>query len=412
MRKKELPNEYKLILLCARIETNNSLNQKIIELLNTPLDWSKIIEISSYQRVTPFLYYNLNKLNLQDILSQPAVLTMRNHYYANLQRNLTIEKEISRVLKETNLKGISFVPFKGLALLQSLYSLNLGLRIMDDVDILIKKNEFQKVYDILIQSGYCYNADTKETHEKYQYEFLFSKTLPSRLNLFIEIHTLLNPPRPYEIKLPHLWQRLQEKTLLKEELRCLSDEDMFLSLAMHLRRHTRRLNLKFIIDIAELLNNTDKLDWQYIMKTAQNNRVATAVYFSIYISQELFNTNFPFNEAGSNETFGPICVIARSETTKQSLRVLKGIFSECSPGATKKSLIRFVLNKHNFFSLKRWQGTALRILLFDRFIDFFFYLWQVCLWERFLSGIARHFNQDKQSQAAKMIIADDKKTKK
>ncbi|MFH0790933.1 MAG: nucleotidyltransferase family protein, partial [Candidatus Omnitrophota bacterium] len=379
-----LPNEYKLVLLCARININNSLNQEIKKLLNNPLDWSKIIEISSCQRVTPFLYYNLNKFNLQDILSQPAGLTIKNYYYANLQRNLIIEKEISRVLKETNLKEISFIPFKGLALLQSLYSLNPGLRIMDDVDILIKKDEFQKVYDILIQSGYRYDADTKKTHEKYQYEFLFSKTLPSRLNLFIEIHTLLNPPRPYEIKLPHLWQGLKEKTVSGEKMRCLSDEDMFLSLAMHLRRHTRRLNLKFIIDIAELLNNADKLDWQYIIKSAKDNRVVTAVYFSIYISQELFN-----------------------------MTISPKILDAFCPGATKKSLIRFVLNKHNFFSLKRWQGTALRFLLFDRFIDFFFYLWQVCLCERILSDITRQrLNQDNKSHAARMPTPANENTKK
>lgn len=358
MNKRKIPEEHKLIIFCTRLQINSHIQQKIRDLLSNPIDWNKIIEISQQQQILPFLYYNLTKLNVQYIIPQDIFEIIKNRYYANLNRNLTIEKEIFLLSELTNRDGVSFIPLKGFSLIETLYH-NPGLRIIADVDILIKKNEYRKIENILVQLGYRKNI--RETSKKYRNEYrhmaIFSKILSPNLSIVIEIHGILAYARPYEIKVPYLWERTYKKIVNNQELLCLSPEDIFLSLILHLRSHTRRLNLKFIVDIAELLNiNGDKFNWSYIIELARSNHILGTVYFSLYIVKELLNAS-----------------------------VSPKILNEFRPNIIKDSLIRFTINKYNFFTLKKRQGTFLRFLLFDSLIDFILYLWRVSFLERFVN---------------------------
>ncbi len=356
MKKNSVNFEYKLIFLCARLRINESIQNEIRNLLNSPLNWDKIKEISIRNEILPFLYYNLNQPRLQDFVPKEMFALMKNYHYANLIRNSFLEKEVSLILKSAGSAGITIIPFKGFSLIKTLYRNNPELRIMADIDILVKESEFQKIKNILLQTGYVDNTDT--TENKVHFETVFSKMLSVNLSSIIEVHTKLSPARPRPIKIPQLWKRTQQKTINGQKLFLLSGEDTLLSLALHLRRHLRRLTLKFIVDISELLNTSgEKLDWEYIKKTAKNNHILTTVYLSLYTAKELLDMSVPAK-----------------------------ILNEFRPNIIKSALISLSLNKHNFFTLKKWQAGFLRFLLFDRLLDFYFYLWRVSLVERFLAA--------------------------
>ncbi len=358
MHKIKVSNEYRLIFLCTRLEINSSIRQEIKELLNGAIDWNKVIEVSNRQQILPFLYYNLTKFDIQYIIPQDIFVVIKNYYYANLKRNLRIEKEMLLILESANRHGIGIIPLKGFSLTQTLYN-NPGLRIMADVDILIKKDALQEIKNILIQLGYQENVGvtSKNHHNEYRHMAVFLKTLSSNLYLTIEIHGILAYARPYEIRIPYLWERTYEKTINGQKLLFLSQEDTFLSLALHLRSHTRCLTLKFIVDIAELLNiYGDKLDWLYIAETARNNHITISAYLPLYLAKELLNAN-----------------------------VSPKILNKFRPNIIKVALIRLIVNKYNFFALKKWHGTFLRFLLFDSLVDFIIYLWRVSFLERFVN---------------------------
>lgn len=381
MNRREIANEYKLIFLCARFDVNDYIQQEIKELLSASIDWNKIIEVCTYQQILPFLYYNLSKINLQHMLPEDAFLIMENYYYSNLNRNVILEKEIFAILKLTNRSGVNVIPFRGFNLIQTLYN-NPALRIMNDIDILIKRNGFQKTRDILVQLGYEENTEDNFTQNQQKYNFVFSKKLSLNISLVIEPHYSLAPARPYQINLPYLWERAQIKTIKGQKLSCLSEEDTFLSLALHLRRHTLRLLLKFIVDIAELLNaNQNTLDWAYIEKSAKENRIITPIYLSLYLSKDLLKT--------------PIS---------------PKIFNAFRPDITNRALIHFTINRYNFFTLKKWQGRFLRFLLFDSILDFLFYLWRVSFLERFIAK--QRFKKTPKSTAKKIPTDAKEITKK
>lgn len=353
MNERKIPNEYKLIFLCARLKIGEAIRNEIRNLLNYPLNWDKIKEISIHHEILPFLYYNLNRLGLQDSAPKKVFAIMKNYHYSNLIRNSLLEKEVSLILKSSGSAGITIVPLKGFSLIQTLYRSNPELRIMVDVDILVKETEFPKVKNILTQIGYAQNNAPAEN--KVLFETVFSKMISINLPVIIEVHTELSPARPYPLKLPQLWERTQEKTINGQKIPLLSAEDTFLSLALHLRRHLRRVTLKFIVDIAELLNASgENLDWIYIKKSAKNNHIITTVYLSLYIAKELLDRPVPAE-----------------------------ILNKFRPNIIKSALISLLINKHNFFTLKKRQAAFLRFLLFDRLLDFCLYLWRVSFIERF-----------------------------
>ena len=339
-------------MLLSRLKITLAIQQEIKKLLINDIDWALTIKAAGQHGALPFLYYNINKLTFQNLIPPDIFLNMKNYYYSNLKRNVLIEKEICSLLRSINSKDIAIIPFKGFALIQTLYH-NPALRIMADIDILIKKQDLEKVRTIFIESGYVEKQGHNEPNVK-----VFLKQFLSNRAIIIEIHDAIVPPRPYKLNLPNLWNGAQEKIIYNEKISYLSPEDTFLSLALHLRRHTCRLTLKFILDMAELLNTEgEKLDWHYIIDSTKNNRIVTTVYCSIYLAKELLDASVPTD-----------------------------LLNKLKPHFIKNALLHYTVNKYNFFNLKTWQGTLLRFLLFDNILDFMAYLWRVSLLERFIKN--------------------------
>lgn len=344
MKKNFLSDEFRLILYCSRLVINEFIKQKIKELLlKNRIDWDKVISTADQQQILPFLYYNLNLLNFKNFIPKNIFLVMQNCFYSNLVRNSTIEKEILLFLTLINREKIDVIPFRGFDLEHNLYN-NLGLRIMADIDILIKEKDLDKIKAVLDKLNYNYNGIL-------DFELGFSKSLPPNIPICIEIHPNLAPARPYKINLAPIWQRAQEKNIDSQKILYLSNEDTFLALTLHLRRHTRRLTIKFIVDLAEFINaNYAKLDWDYITKFAKTNRVMSVVYFSLYATKEILDT-----------------VIPNSILNKFKLNIIK------------RAIMHALINKRNFFKPMKRRGIALRILFFDLPQDLLFYLWKMAI---------------------------------
>lgn len=359
MDKKTLPNEHKLIFLCARLKINSSLQQKIKELISHPTNWNEIIEISRRHQILTLIYYNLNKLNLKNIIPKDIYYALENSYYLNLDRNIKLHREFSSVLEAINSIQIDIIILKGVHLTEIVYK-NPALRAMADIDILIKEKELKRLKALLLQLGYQEAIKNVPANfiQRYQITFGFIKAILPNLSLYIDVHRKLVPARPYNINLPLLWERTQKKSLAGLKVSFLSREDTLLFLALHLKGHMRQpLPLKSICDIAELLNlYKNNLDWCYIQTTARKNHLVSNVYFALYISKELLDVS-----------------------------VSGELLNKFKLGILRNKLMHLCMNRYNFLNAAIWQGFILRFLLFDRFIDFLLYLWRVSFLERFIA---------------------------
>lgn len=358
-----ISNEVNLIYSTSRLSSSASGQERIKALLAHPLDWDYLITLADRHKVTPLLYFNLKDLDAEKRIPPWTMTKIEQRFFSNCARNIVVEQEIASILQETGRSGIEVIALKGFALMEEIYR-NPGLRIMCDVDILVKKEQLFATADILLAHGFqCDQGPLSGLSlAQYENELSFSKAIPGKEVLNIDLHWMLIPERPYALWLPYLWDRSTTFKLQGQEVRCLSKEDTLLSLALHLRRHLRNLTLGAIVDIAELLNQqANPLDWGYLKSSAKRNHSAASVYLALYLAKSLLGAT-----------------------------VLDNALNEFRPDPLKRTLLARLINKNNFFVLTRKKATFLRLLLFENLFDFLVYLWRVSLFKRsFLDPIRK-----------------------
>ena len=330
--------EEKLILNCLAISRNNIISSALAA-PGEAINWDYVIILSKRHGISPLLYSSLSKSLFLECIPGEIFRVLKDSYFSNLYRNTALWKEFGGISDLAKSAEVEFVPFKGFILAHLLYR-DIGLRVLADMDIMVKQCDLPKIKAILSNRGY---HETVEVNG-----YLFGKSISPGLFSYIELHLSFVPPRPNVIEIPHLWQRLRTELINGEKIDCLSHEDTFLALILHIRRHTRVLMLKFVYDIAKFLSmRVSSLDWWYIDNLVEKNHIKNCVYFSMYISKELLDIFIP-----------------------------EDIINKFSPNPLIKNMMHFCFNKRRFLKPGFWKGYILRILLFDRGIDLFMYMCQ------------------------------------
>jgi len=328
--------EEKLIYFCIHPESHN-FTSEIKSLLFSNLNWFNILYLCRYHEVNNLLYYKLRKMQYLSYIPQNVSEILKSHYENTRIKNMLRCEEISNLIDK--LKNINLLLYKGIILSNTVYE-DIELREFSDIDVLAKEKDVNYIREIMINDGY------KEKKQKNSY--LFIKLLRKDVYCFVELHTQIVPERPYKIEMPLIWQRAQKLSFYGRIINYPSKEDMFVILALHIRRHTRRLALKFICDIANIINlYKDKMDWDYIYDLSKKNHIKNTIYFSFYIIKELFCFDLPYE-----------------------------IINRFRPYFLTRKFIHICMNKNNFLNPYIWQGYILRLFLFDNFFDFLLYLYK------------------------------------
>ena len=170
---------------------SNILFDKEIDLVSFPLKtnhqfWDSFVKIGSSHYVIPALYYKLKQRQYLKLLNNELVSYLKEIYNQNLKRNIELvkeSKEISSVLKQNN---IDHVFLKGTALISSIYSDKLGVRMIGDIDILVEKSQILKAQELIKKNNYV---------NLHKYDGLIGRHLPRLINdnkiFSIELHDLL-----------------------------------------------------------------------------------------------------------------------------------------------------------------------------------------------------------------------------
>ncbi len=295
MSQNEVSNETKLMLYCARVTMDSSIQNKLQEILQSPLDWKSVIEQSYYHEISPLIYDNINKVRHQTVSHTATFALLENAYYATSVKNMLLWRNFCFIQDILNKAGIKVIPLKGIILSETLYH-NLGLRPMADIDVLVQEKELLKSKNELLQLGYkIYLKNLPEDYwRKYQCHLQFYN--PDK-EITLELHWAFAPPRPNKLNLNDIWKRSGIQVIDNIEILTLSLEDTLLSLFLHICKNISTLQcikLKNLCDINELIfQYNHKLDWEYIIEKIKSWNIKGATYYIYLLTRKYLDTPWP-----------------------------------------------------------------------------------------------------------------------
>ena len=159
--------EKETFLFCGLLGRNISVAEKAFaKLEQNPEMWERIVMIANHNLLTPTLYAALLKKGLLQRMKESQLRDFLEEVYRiNEERNRAIVKqikEIGEILEQANIEPL--VLKGGASLIEELYPMP-GMRMMNDLDIMIVPEKFEKARQLLFEHGYVeFGRDMNRWH--------------------------------------------------------------------------------------------------------------------------------------------------------------------------------------------------------------------------------------------------------
>jgi hypothetical protein len=270
--------EKRLVLAVVREFVSKTGREEISLLARDKINWQRFKKLIVYHELTPFIYLVSKNHNL--FLPEKLKEFLKANYYASLLRNQRVWRQFLKIADALQETGIILLPIKGVSFFADIYT-DYPVRLMCDIDLLVKQRDLSKASEVFRNLGYKENWQGLKREywdgQKCQVPFY---PLENDNSLPVELHFNLDYRRYQRVILPQLWDRIREINPDSRKIRVLSCEDALFSLALHQRTFGKSLCFKYIIDIALLIKKySQALDWDYVLKTARQERIQSSLLF-------------------------------------------------------------------------------------------------------------------------------------
>ena len=288
-----LKPEDQLLLSCSLTRLSEENIQRIKELTEMDLDWNYLVTMAYRHRLSPLLYWNLNKIT-PEVIPSNLKIELQVHFHKNVTKNLAMFKELLEVIRVLKKHGITPIPYKGPVLAIMTYE-NLGFRIFGDLDFYVPLEDVPKTSDLLIKEGYepwmNLTSNQERVFYKFQREYHFTNkitsiTLEIKWKFLSTLVSIQNEPFIHEN------QFFREVVLDQFRVKTVSPEYLILILSIHNASHSFSSLYRFC-DLSELVKSEDTINWQHLLETASELGAKRIFMVNLYILIELFRIKLP-----------------------------------------------------------------------------------------------------------------------
>ncbi len=260
-----------------------------VEITVSSPSWPEVISASQNEGLSFLLYRSAIKKNI--VIPFPIKQSLKQGYIYNWGRNIRILEELAALLRAF---GRLVIVLKGAALLSSVYE-DFGLRMLGDVDILVKPEDVPRIDNILSQLGY--QSDHKQDAyyvTNYLNSLVYAKN-GSPLLLHLHWHLINNALPNYiyaeKINMDKLWKEAIPLKIRESDALCLAPHHQLLHLSEHAMKHSYH-TLIHVWDIHQVINH-EKLDWERVCTESGEFQLEGPLFYSLWLSKEYFGTCVP-----------------------------------------------------------------------------------------------------------------------
>ena len=285
-------SEHELLLVCARTRGAEARAERARQLIHGGIDWAALLTLALDHGVMPLLYRNLFILG-PEAAPAPFVDNLRALAMANAYRNLSLTAELLRVISLLEDNGVPAVAYKGPVLAAVAYG-DTALRQFSDLDLLVGRQDLEKVRAILLSAGFLPSHSLTKRQERAYLantcEFGFALEDP---RVYLDVHwrfaaRFMGPG-------PDAGAALAGRRRVAvggRSVPSLDPEDMLLVLCLNGAFHTW-WKLSQICDVAQLLEANEGWDWPGLLERARARGMVRMVLLGVSLAAELLSAPVP-----------------------------------------------------------------------------------------------------------------------
>ncbi len=171
---------------CSPVKSAEKIKQLKYKL--SKIKPEKLKKLADTEFLPPLLYYHLKTFNIPGY--SHMLPQLKDSYMRNTARNVLLLKQLKALKKQAEQKGIKIILLKGAALAMSVYN-EIGLRPMDDIDILVEQKHVDRIKELMEQNSM--HPLFKDTNQNWLFN-IKSHIVPYQTDdsiLSLDVHTRL-----------------------------------------------------------------------------------------------------------------------------------------------------------------------------------------------------------------------------
>jgi hypothetical protein len=279
-----------MLLAACGVDSEQKKTARIRTLLQPTLRWQSLFDLAERHGVAPLLHQSLSAFETS--IPPDNFRWLHDQYHRNLHKALFLSRELIRILQHLEALGVDAIPYKGLALAESMYG-DIALRQSGDIDLFIQPQDLPRVTAAVAELGYTpharFSRAEMRSYMKSGYELSFDGHAGPNL---LEVQWGLQP-RFYAVdyEMSGLFQRAETVRVAGHLTKTPSPEDLFLVLSMHAAKHVwgRLIWLRDIAQVMALPN----LNWSWIEAQARELGVVRILGVTMQLAGTLLNAPTP-----------------------------------------------------------------------------------------------------------------------
>lgn len=250
------------------LEPGNKVTDELWNKLES-IEWEDIIDIAQANSVTTLLFYKIRQLGLEDRLKPETHRIMSLKHKKGVARNVVLRHVLKDIIRSLNQHGIKAIILKGaINFCENIYD-NRNLRSMEDLDILIREEDFPTARKCMQAAGLDYIGG--------RIPYDLSEDFEGR-DMAVDLHYLPVPQKYIGLfNMESFWADTIEVNMDGIKMHIPSPTDQIYHKFVHdMIRHQELINFQ-IQDLCDFVMTSqyykERIDWEEILRRVRKHGI-------------------------------------------------------------------------------------------------------------------------------------------
>ena len=270
--------------------------------LPSSLDWNQVIATAQWHGLAGLLLAS----DTADAMPAEARAQLEEIAFETRTCNAAHRLGLEEWLNRFDAAGIPTIILKGIAVTALVYGRS-SLRWMQDVDVLVRREDFGRAGELLRAAGFSPCRELGgATEPTLRTQTHWINPTPPGGALDLHWHLIDSGYYAHHVPIKWFWDHTVSVPFLGREMRVLAPEAQLLHLTAHLELHHASVSLLALYDIAALIHKfSSAMDWELLLNTAARFEWGQSLRHTVQRAETLFGVSLPNGVAARLEHLPP-----------------------------------------------------------------------------------------------------------